>query len=89
MVCDFEHGVDTIEINAAGFGLSVSGALPDAMFASGQGLPADFDPHGPMFYADSNLHAVWFDPTGGSSSDAVIVAGFLGNMPTASDFHLV
>lgn len=89
VVCDFTHGVDVIEINAAGFGLPASGALPDAMFAQGDGLPASFASDAPTFYVDHNLDALWFDPTGGSSSDAVIVAGFLGDLPTASDFHLV
>ena len=76
---------DTVAIDLVGFGLSAALAgqfLPDAMFESGSGLPASFLANGPVFYLETQNHGLWFDPTGGSSGDLTIVAGFETGMPT-------
>ena len=76
---------DSVAVDSGGFGLSAGLAgqfLPDAMFESGSGLPAVFQANGPVFYLETQNHGLWFDPTGGSSGDLTIVAGFETGMPT-------
>ncbi len=86
-IWDFERGVDAIEISRAGFGLPASGA--DVTFAEGNGMPVHFDTDGPVAYVDDASHTLMFDPTGGSSADAVLIAGFISGIPGASDLHFV
>ncbi len=85
VVRDFVSGIDTIVINQTGFGLGASGPLSSEMFESGDGLPAGFTASGPVFYLETVGGGLWFDPTGGSSSDVVIVAGFETGRPDFSD----
>ena len=83
---------DTVAIDHAGFMLdgSLAGsALPAAMFESGAGLPADFTVAGPLFYLDTANHGLWFDPTGGTSADIAIVAGFETGVPDHTDIFVV
>ncbi len=89
VVRDFVSGTDTIHIDQAGFGLGVNGALPAGMFETGSGLPSSFAASGPVFYLDTTGNGLWFDPTGGSSADVTIVAGFETGTPELSDIFIV
>ncbi len=89
VVRDFISGTDTINISQTGFGLSVNGALAADMFETGNGLPSDFAASGPVFYLDTTGNGLWFDPTGGTSTDVTIVAGFETGTPVLSDIFIV
>ncbi|MGH1350055.1 MAG: beta strand repeat-containing protein [Methyloligellaceae bacterium] len=89
VVRDFVSGVDTVGIDQAGFGLAVSGPLPASMFETGAGLPANFSAAGPVFYLDTVGQGLWFDPTGGSSADVMIVAGFETGVPALTDIEIL
>jgi polysaccharidase protein len=85
LVRDFVSGTDTVGINGVGFGLGFTGQLPASMFESGSGLPTSFRATGPVFYLDTGERGLWFDPTGGSASDAQRITRFEGGVPSSSD----
>ncbi|MGH1350057.1 MAG: calcium-binding protein [Methyloligellaceae bacterium] len=89
VVRDFISGEDKISIDQIGFGLSFSGSLPTEMFETGEGLPAEFDATGPVFYLDTTGQGLWYDPTGGSSVDVMIVAGFETGVPELGDIDVI
>ena len=90
VVRDFVSGVDTIAISAADFGFAYSGALLQTNFSAGAGLPSKlWGTFGPHLYFDTENGGLWFDGTGGTTEDIVIVAGFETGFVTAADIWLV
>jgi Ca2+-binding RTX toxin-like protein len=81
-ITDFVSGTDRIQLNAAGFGIT---AIGDLSFAAGA-APAATDNHPTLLY-NNGTGALYFDPTGGSSVDQVLLAT-LDNRPSLalSDF---
>lgn len=89
VVRDFASGEDRIEIVGSGFGLTAIGQIAPEMFESGSGLPAVLAKPGPVFYLETGFQGLWFDPTGGTTDDILIVAGFETGTPEAADIFIV
>jgi Ca2+-binding RTX toxin-like protein len=90
VIRDFVSGVDRIGIDAVNFGFGYTGALQAGDFTSGAGLPSDLESGaGPKFYFETETRGLWFDPTGGTTEDIVIVAGLETGLVTADDIVLV
>ena len=89
LVRDFISGEDIITLASAGFNFGYTGMLNAADFSSGAGLPADLSGNNPQLYLDFDSQGLWFDPTGGDTSDIQIVAGFETGIPDYNDIFLV
>jgi Ca2+-binding RTX toxin-like protein len=86
VIRDFVSGEDRLLLDPTGFGLdgSFSGQIAETMFSSGNGLALSLG-SGPQFYLETAGQGLWFDATGGDTSDIVIVAGFETSLPQWSD----
>jgi hypothetical protein len=90
VIRDFESGIDQVGINAFNFDVGYTGALQAADFSSGAGLPYDLQSGaGPKFYFETQTRGLWFDPTGGTTEDIVIIAGFETGTVNFSDIVLI
>lgn len=88
VVRDFVSGEDRLLLDPTGFGLDSSwtGQIAETMFSSGNGLASSLG-SGPQFYLETAGQGLWFDATGGDTSDIVIVAGFETGVPQWSDIY--
>ncbi len=68
---DFVSGEDRIALSSTAFGLD-AGGLASGVFSAGEGLVETLGP-GPALYFDSMSGRLYFDQTGGVTSDAVLI----------------
>jgi Ca2+-binding RTX toxin-like protein len=90
VIRDFFAAEDGFQILSSNFGFGYTGALRADDFTSGAGLPFDLESGaGPKFYFETETRGLWFDPTGGTTEDIVIVAGLETGLVTADDIVLI
>jgi len=88
-ITDFLSGTDQLHFSAAGFGFAGPGLLDPSQFETGTGIPSDFLAIQEMFYYETGLNALWYDPTGGTSDDVMLIAELDTGFITASDILIV
>jgi Ca2+-binding RTX toxin-like protein len=90
VIRDFFAAEDGFQILSSNFGFGYTGALQAGDLTSGAGLPFDLESGaGPKFYFETETRGLWFDPTGGTTEDIVIVAGLETGLVTADDIVLI
>jgi len=92
-ITDFTHGTDFLQISVAGFGGNLQAAgLATLVTVTDVGSASAAAGTGYFIFDNSgtNSGTIYYDPTGGTSEDAVAFAKLqAGATLSASDFHLV
>ena len=88
-ITDFSSGVDNIQVSAAGFGSGlVPGGTVTLVTAASPGAASHAGSAG--YFIFDSTDTLWWDSTGGSGSDATVVAKLTGvSTLLPSDFHVV
>jgi uncharacterized delta-60 repeat protein len=76
-ITDFAAGTDHLQISAAGFGHGLVAGNPVTLVTAATASAATNAGTDGYFIFD-NAHTVWWDPTGGSGSDAIALAKLTG-----------
>ncbi len=91
-IADFASGTDFLQVSASGFGggLTAGGSVTVVLAASAAAATSGGNGYFILYNSGANIGTLYWDPTGGSGTDATAFA-VLNDVTslTASDFHVV